>query len=95
MAKAEDVAFGSLDKINNYYGNRTRVIAKISKVRGRGGHGQTNSQRRAEEAAPDQSDAHVFCFCLCRFCYVIPLCQYPAILDYWQGVKELDEVFYT
>lgn len=25
----------------------------------------------------------------------LPVCQYPAILDYWQGVRELDEVFYT
>jgi hypothetical protein len=36
---------------HNYYGNRTRIVSKISK--------------------------------------------YPAVLDYWQSVRELDESFYT
>lgn len=51
IAKLEDTAFAYIEKINQYHGNRTRVIAKISK--------------------------------------------YPAVIDYWQGLGELDEAFYT
>lgn len=51
IAKIEDVGFLWLDKLANYHGNRTRIIAKISK--------------------------------------------YPAILDYWQSVRELDESFFV
>lgn len=51
LARLEDVQFGYLEKIQGYYGTRTRVAAKISK--------------------------------------------YPAILDYWQSLREVDEAFYT